>query len=504
MLARHERGAAVGSGWSIESFCTNEQGARHEEQYGFAVDRSPWQHVMCARQSGKTQGDDGVLFDNAIGAPRSTNLFLGLVGTGVRESNWFPIWKPLCDKYGIPAECHNEQVMRTTFPNGARAMFAGTDDLTNVRKYLGNRLANSVVVIDEAQDQPREVLTYILRTLLPPMLTPTSRVILSGVLPDVPAGPFLELAAYDPESRTGGGAGSQAWSHHEWGRAANVHTPEAMEQMHAYCEAHGIDPATDPQIQRDYFMRRIWTPGVTAYRYDASRDAWNPQCDVILLEGFPLRIVRDLPKGVDTVSIGIDPGGSDRFAIVATAWSSRNSQDVYHVAEWVTDRGARVGWDEAGVIIDAIEARIGLTYLGYDQGSAAVTLALFSRTVGRRAVKPVSKADLFGRVERAATLLRRGRAKVMSGSAVETDLKVAAWDRRHLAEGRYRWSSAIHPDAGDGWSYSLQPFFEDERPGHGAAAPLMDRVLADHEGPPPQRGPAVEPHDRDMRSFDDG
>src|SRR5262245_47597810 len=101
--------------WDADAFAGN-----HAPQLAFVKDRSQWIHGMCARQSGKTWGDDFILGENASSHPQSVGLFLGLKGTGVKVSNWVPTWKQgLCAPRGIPADWHNETLMMTTWPNGS-------------------------------------------------------------------------------------------------------------------------------------------------------------------------------------------------------------------------------------------------------------------------------------------------------------------------------------------------------------------------------------------------
>jgi hypothetical protein len=177
------------SRFTVEAACGD-----HAEQLAFVRDRSSnWIHLVAARQSGKSFGCDTALLDQGFHAPATTNVLLGIKGTGVKINNWTPIWKPMCERWGVDEQRHNETTMLTTFANRARVMFAGTDDLANVKKYLGNNLANSLIIVDECQDQPDGVLRYIVKVMLPPMIHKTTRVVLAGVLPDVPAGFFYEL-----------------------------------------------------------------------------------------------------------------------------------------------------------------------------------------------------------------------------------------------------------------------------------------------------------------------
>lgn len=419
------------------TFTVEDLAGDHAPQLGLLRDRAPWIHVMCARQSGKSWGCDGMLLDNALRAPRSTNVLLGLKGTGVKLNNWVPIWKRLCERYGIPDRAHNETLMLTTFPNESRVMFAGTDDLSNVKKYLGNSLAESVFIIDESQDQGDEVFRYLLRQLLPPMLTKSSRVVLAGVLPDVSAGRFLELSRLDAESGTGGqGLG---FSHHEWGRAANVHTPEAMEQLTTYMRDHGITE-DDPQIQRDWYMRRVWDPGATAYRYKR-RTAYPPN------------------QPQEFHSVGIDPGTRDRMAVVVWGWSAR-SRDVFQVAEHVWPRNAGATLGDLAKVLGGFRQQFNPSWWFYDAGSSQMTIDTFGRDYGIPVIQAAKKVDLPGQVARFADLLGQGRCHIIAGSQLEEDLLKARWDQDARAKGHYRWSSQWHPDVADAARYGLQGYFD--------------------------------------------
>lgn len=422
------------SGFSVEDLAGD-----HTPQLALLQDRSPWIHVMCARQSGKSWGCDGMLLENALSIPRSTNVLLGLKGTGVKLNNWVPIWKRLCDRYGIPDDAHNETLMLTTLPNESRVMFAGTDDLTNVKKYLGNSLANSVFIVDESQDQGDGVFRYLLGQLLPPMLTSTSRIVLAGVLPDVAAGRFLELAAHDPESGTGGGTGSTGYSHHEWGRAANSHTPEAMTFLRDYMQKHGLTE-DDPQIQRDWYMRRVWDPGATAYRY--KRPA-----------------IYQAPTIQEFHAVGIDPGTRDRMAVVVWGWSAR-SRDVFQVAEYVWPRNSGKGWKDLAEKLAEFRQQFHPSWWFYDAGSSQMTIDTFGRDYGIPVIQAAKKVDLPGQVARFADLLGQGRCHIIPGSQLEEDLLKSRWDPDARAKGQYRWSSQWHPDVADAARYGLQGYFD--------------------------------------------
>lgn len=422
----------------------------HAPQLAFVKDRSPWIHGMCARQSGKTFADDFILGENASLWRDSVGLFLGLKGTGVKLSNWVPVWKHgICAPRGIPEEWHNETSMLTTFPNGARVMFGGTDDLSNIKKFLGNSLRNhGIVIIDEAQDQSSEVLKYILTQLLVPMLGPTSRVYLTGVLPDVPAGYFYELAD------------AQGWSHHGWGRAANVHTPEAMEQLRAYMKLHGLTEQ-DPQIQRDWYLKRVWDSEATAYRYKRERNGYEAVVPAWLTErafgkGW---IHAAVPHGhITDFTVGIDPGGGDRTSLVVWGWGD-STHEVQHVFEWVTERDTATSLSDIAEVVGLIQQHYATDLWHWDPGSGRMELDTFGSDYGVPLIRAAAKTDLPGQVRRNNDLLTKGWAQVMIGSRLEEDYLKARWDKDARAKGTYRWASQWHPDPSEAARYALQGYY---------------------------------------------
>lgn len=474
-------------------FRAEEFAAGHAEQLAFLNDRSPWQHVMCARQSGKSWGDDGKLFENAQNHSRSIGLLLGIKGTGVRVNNWIPVWQQgVCERYALSAQCHNESQMLTTFPNEARVMFAGTDDLTNVKKYLGNRLHNGIVIIDECQDQPEHVLKYILTVLLPPMCTPTTQVILTGVLPEMPVGYFLDLAEYDKESKTGGkGPG---YSHHSWARVSNIHTPEAMQQLFDYCKKHQIS-LDDPTIQRDWYNRRVWNRSAGAFKYRPDVNGYAPPIPEWLAEQYarfetegagphvlmyahPMRDAVDGARyglmaaapdeGMRYFAFALDPGAtSDRASVQGWAWGD-SSRNVKHILDWSTPRGvglsthqmfAIMGWAQR-IFTGYAGPRGGILDWRYDAGSSQNTIDNLQNDYGIPVVLAAKKADKKGQVDRFNDLMEQSRALVMIGGSLEQDLQRARWDADARARGQFVWAAGWHPDPADAARYALQRYFD--------------------------------------------
>lgn len=467
--------AAARPPWSLDAFA-----AGHTHQLAAMSDRANWLHFLCDRQSGKTWADLGILLDNALANPNSVNVFLGLVSTGLTLSVW-PKWQQLLDRFGIVRRDRMDEKM-TTLPNGAIIAFGGTDDLKNIRKYLGNRLDRCVFIIDECQDQSTAVLTYILDVLLDPMCTPSTRVILSGVLPDLPFGLFLDLATRDVESQTGGAPASTKWSHHSWGRLDNVHTPEAAERLAQLELEKGVN---HPQLMRDWKrVKRVWSATMTGYHYSRVRNGYVPEvpawleAERVQLEalGVPIAsLMAAKPRpGVDRVSVAIDPGGRDRTSLVATGWGTQ-SHKIQELFEWSTPRNSIAKMSHVGYVARIVQRFYGPLWWHWD-APGALEIDTWAIDYGIAAIKAAKKADRDGQVRRVNDLLDESRLEIMIGGAVEEDMLKAAWDKDALTRGVREWSRAWHPDPAESARYSIAPYWDAFEP---AKATPEDAALAD-------------------------
>lgn len=454
-----------------EQFTVEGFAGAHVPQRGFVADDSNWQRAAAARQSGKSFGCDGKLFRNAKQFPRSVNVLLGLKGTAVRANNWEPIWKPLMWRYGIPKRCLNETRMSCELDNGSRIMFGGTANYEHIKNQLGKRLDNGIFIVDESQDQPDKVLNPLIDSILPPMCTPTTKIVLAGVIPEVPAGRFYREGK------------SKRWRPHNWGRFANVHTPEARAQFAQYLEDIGFTEAfamfqacQTPEdrevfdkhvlergltgvwsiIARDWLGLEVFDPGAAAFRYVAARNGFPG----LWVDG--KRFVGIIPDHIrarfTSYSVGIDPGARDRAAIVVVAWGPGTG--LWVVEEWVTDRNAGTVWSEIGTELGRIQKAYGPSWYYADFGGSTMSLDVFGRDHGVPLVMAAKKADRRFQVDRVNDSLMRAEAWIPEGSQLEGDLLKTKWDKDARERGEFEWSSANHPDVGDAFRYAAHAFYE--------------------------------------------
>ncbi len=435
---------------------------------------SRWFHLMCARQSGKTEICDAAMLDNALRVPGSKNILLHLTGTAVWEANWETKWKPLCRAHGVPDAWHNDTRMITRFPNGSRVMFAGTDDLTHVKRFLGNSLPGGLIIIDESQDQADQMLRYITRQLLVPMMTPTTRVVLAGVLPDVEAGFFYDNAMPTEQSTTAGhqvmGDMHLGYCHFEWGRAANVHAPGTLAQ---YLAETGLSE-DDPQIARDWFMLRVWLRDALAYGYDRAvngydptRAEWESELRAILASlRVPIEcLMAAVPMiGVDTFSVGIDPGGGDRFPVEVWGWG-KGCPYVQHVFDFTPPRKAGLSWGRVETVLKYVAKHYPTGWWHYDAQGSSVELDNFHRDTGIPVISAAKKTDARGQINRVKNMFAGKKALVMIGSALETDLRKARRDPDAPYNGPWKWAKGWpHPDPSEAARYALAPYWESYKP----------------------------------------
>lgn len=491
--------------------------ARSANDLGFTLERYAGEHVrqlevmtaartarrillMMARQAGKSWVIAGCLLDRALSRRRTRHLFLGLTGEAVRENFWTTVWKPLLERWNIRHK-NNDTRMMTTFANGSRVLLSGTDDTTHIKRYLGNRFAGCMIAIDEMQDQKPAVVTKLLTDTLPPMLSPTTLLLLSGVIPEVPAGPFWEESLKDSWEQWCWGrvriddaprdATSVAWEHTTtppeddpngqivtstvFLTAVNTHTPESPQTLVDHMRDNGLT-LNDPQIQRDWLGVKAFDPTAQAYKYRPARNGYKPAPvdwldevrDPKLWERFGIvmpsfedvRLMAAVPwEGIDRFSFALDPAGtSDRLSIEGVGWG-KGVRDVQHVFELVTPKASawtQGQWAVAAHVANKHYAKAGWRY----DAPSANEIDTFRRDYGLPVITCAKKTDRHGQVRRMNDLFQKGVLKLMLGSGWEEDCLRAKRDKDAMARGLFDFDPQWHPDPAEAGRYATQGYFE--------------------------------------------
>lgn len=431
--------------------------------------------LMCSRQCGKTEFAVRFLAMVANQTANVACLYLALVRSQARTV-WRRKWIPLLRKLRLYEFCYiNETDMLTIFPNGSIVAFGGTDDARHVATLLGDSMAGGLAIIDECQSQP-QLMEELVTNVLEPMLSQTTidkpkpgRIVLSGTIPTIPAGYFWDLWAKGLVENKIANDNGDSWGRYNWSRFENpfLTNPEVALQKTLKRWNKDVD---DPQIQRDWFGRWVFDVNDTALRYDIRRNSYTAEnsgwVSLVNLQPGELRAVAAQP-GIDRFAIGLDPAATaDRFAIVMWGWSSSERKGLHQIAEWVTDRGANALESQYIAVILELKERYGLITrfpcrVIRDAGSAKTTNDTLYRNHGIL-IEAANKGSgsLYGRVARFNDLLGTHQAYVIQGSELEADCRLARWDKKERAVGRYKWDRLHHPDVLDAATYAVEPYCE--------------------------------------------
>jgi hypothetical protein len=432
--------------------------------------------ALCSRRAAKSTSIMALLATDAS-ENDGVQIYFGKTKPAVRLSIWQKVWKPFIKKHfhikGQFEVVHNETSMVSTFPNGAIVAFTGTDDVAHVESYLGNKLRRAV--LDECQAQNSSVLDPLVDRILPPALSDVGgQLILSGTIPEVPAGKFYDLW----QSGVG-------WLKRNWSRFENPHLGTVEHQLARLAEylATSGRKITDALVRRDWFGELVFDTNVTAYAYEPQRNGYHrtePEWLADWLqnyEGDPFfaHIHRTLSPndgkarngimaakpfdGIEVFSCAIDPGASDRFSIEVVGWGS-GCDKVQQVFEFSSERGAGLHWSHVEPIRRLIQAMYAPSWWYYDASGSKVVLDSFVGDTGLPALMPAAKAGFRGQVQRVSDLLIKGWFQVMIGSALEEDYQKARWDPDARAKLQWRMATQWHPDPAESTRYALGAFLD--------------------------------------------
>lgn len=426
---------------------------------------------MCSRRAAKSTAICGLMAKDAS-ERNAVQIYLGKTAKAVRNSIWEQIWKPMCKRFFDKACSHHETLMRTTFDTGAVVLFTGSDDQSHIDNYLGNGFRRAV--IDESQSQPDGVLRKLVDVTLPPACSDRGgQILLSGTIPEVPAGYFYEVWNTN-----------EAWLKRNWSRFDNPHmgTKEFQQRMLRDFLAASKRTESDPLVQRDWYGREAFDTSATAYGYSIARDQYAPTepkwlqayLDKWEVDGLDhlrrtdqpdngdprhgLMAAEPLP-GIEIFSCAIDPGARDRFTVTVYGWGS-GTESVQHVFEYSSKRKAGLTWSQMAPVIKMVQEHYGPSWWWYDASGSKVVMDGFVADSGMPALMPAVKSGRKGQVDRIRDLMITGRLLVMAGSASEEDYQKTRWDPDKKAKMVWDWSSQWHPDPSESGRYALTPFFD--------------------------------------------
>lgn len=451
----------------------------HLPELAFMADTARWIVAMCSRRAGKTYGIAGRFSTRSMAKPLGNRIYLALTGGQARDIMWEPIWKPMCERWKLPVE-HNETRMVTTFANGSRCRFGGTDDIRSVKKELGAGLDEAV--IDEAQDQPDGLLRDLcIRILNNAMMDKRGTLVVSGVVPEVEAGYFMDLWKLSN------------WAKHNWSQMDNPHMPHALAELMEYLEKNPGLTLESPVIQRERFGKFKYDAKSMAYTYSPELNGYHPEppewLDELLSGEIPEYLMAAMGAskltalpfahwtkeptdgsarfgvmaakphpGITNFSGSADPGTSDRASISVIGWGD-TTDEVQHVFEWSTPRKAGTSLGQLAVWMAVANHHYDVDEWSWDTGSGKMEIDTFQTDYDLPIIRAAVKTETAGQIRRCNDLLTKGQDQTMIGSAAEQDYMKARRDQNAPASGPWKWASNWHPDPSESKRYATGRYF---------------------------------------------
>lgn len=428
-----ERWEKVISRATPEAIATGKHGECHMIQ--IAIMRCIKQNMifMCSRRAGKSEVCCGLILLTAIKTKDVSCLYLGLTKDAA-EPIWRK-WKKLLKRLDIPNDSSDAQQF-TEFPNGSRVLFTGTDDLRTISHLLGDQLAGGIAVIDEGQSDPGIMETTVEDTL-GPMLDETTidkpipgRLVLSGTVPDGPVGYFWQTwinnrNATDTETKL-----DSLWETFEWSRYENPFQVDNEAREEAYCKKYR-KLHSDPAVLRRFRGKRVWAKESNAFRFDRSEHCYRPISRVSDVGPFSVVCTEASNLGADRFIVGIQQATpKNRFAIEMWGWNSRLRNQLWQIAEAVTEENADP-LDREWIAVCAMLRKMyrgSMEFIRDSDGSSDPVNEALKLSHGiemNSAIKTPGATK--ARVQLLSDLLSLGIAKVIEGSQLDRDMTISRW-----------------------------------------------------------------------------
>lgn len=451
------------SGVTPEAIASGKHGERHQTQIDILNSQAQNLIFMCSRRSGKSEVCCGLLLMTAVKTPDVSCLYLALTADAAELI--FRKWKKLLRRLRVP-NTTSDSSQYTEFPNGSRVLFTGTDDTRRVTHLLGDQMAGGIAIIDEAQSDPGIMETTV-EDVLAPCLDETThdkptpgRLVLSGTVPDVPAGYFWTTWTNNRNDDDTATKPGSLWQTFAWSRYDNPFQLNNAQREEEYRKKYNLT-AEDPEVQRRWHGKRVFARFATAYRFDPRAHTYSPSSvEVVQIGPFKCTFAA-LPEGCDRFIVGIDQAQRrDRFTFVGWTWNHVLKNNLWQFMEAGTEPGGDPQESEWLAIAATTRTRYpdGSMEFCRDAGgsSAPVNDALrFSHGIMiNSAIK--TPGSLKARVQRLSDLLAIGVAKVIEGGQLADDLTTAKWSIKARESGKWEFDkSARSPDYCDAAGYPL-------------------------------------------------
>lgn len=234
--------------------------------------------ALCTRRAGKTTMVPAALFQAAEENPGCVVIFMGRTRERARELAWENL-KAANEEYRLGYAVNEVRLTLRHPKNGAEIRLRGADDIRELEKYRGDKLA--FAVIDEAQSFAEAILRKLIEDVLwPALLDVSGRLLLLGTPGYICQGLWYEITRNEDEkSRT---ERAQGWHVVEW---SGLDNPSLNHKGQRICdlfreeleslEADAARGPRHPSVVREY--RGRWCQDLKGlyYAFDPERNLYD-------------------------------------------------------------------------------------------------------------------------------------------------------------------------------------------------------------------------------------
>lgn len=375
---------------------------RFDRQLAFIRSPARRKAAFCTRRAGKTESAAAYIYDAAERNSDTIIYYVAITRQRAVELMWKPL-KSFNARFALGGRAH--ETLATIFmPNGAEVRLTGADKLKEADKKRGDKC--SLVLIDEAQMYPPEVMAALVDDIFGPTLEDVQgTIVIMGTPGVVCAGYWYDVTRNESDASRAQRA--PGWDVHEWSVLDNPHMAHMRERLPEIKRERGWTDDT-PTFNREWLGRWVNDASALFYSYAEDRNAYTT-----------------LPERNDWRHvIGVDLGFDDAFALVVWAFSPR-LRELYAVHVYKKSGLMPSQWAQ---IIDEANETYSPVRVVVDAGGLGKAFVEEMRARNRLPVEPAEKKNKKAYVQLLNDDLRAGRVFVPAASDLAQEWRMLPKD----------------------------------------------------------------------------
>ena len=328
--------------------------------------------AVCGRRAGKTTGCFLALIHDGLSRPNCVYPYLLPTKAQARYSIW-PVLVELESRYHFGMQ-FNESLLTAILPNGAKILVLGADSVQDMDKIRGGKYRK--VIIDESGTFPRDLIGYLLESVLEPATMDLQGEIWMVGTPNPAAQGFFYDKTHGASPDFWGPGQVPTWA---WTSLTNTFLPHARQEIERIMQENGWNWES-PSVQREYLGRWFRDASGLVYRFDRSKH------------------VQSAPENCTHFVLGVDLGSSLNTATTAFVLLGYRSvgQSV-----WImhAEKGSFRGPDPIAEKIREFMNRYPIEQIVCDAGGLGGGYILHFNDVCSLPVIPAEKRDKCANIE---------------------------------------------------------------------------------------------------------